>query len=97
MKKIIFLLMILCFASVSFAKDVYIKGYYKKNGTYVKPHTRSAPNQYKWDNYGRDSGNKSYSTPYSSPYNRDYDKDGIYNQNDTDDDNDGVSDDDEKD
>lgn len=23
--------------------SVYVKGYYRKNGTYVKPHTRSAP------------------------------------------------------
>lgn len=85
MKKLILLLMILCFASVSFAKDVHVGGYYRKDGTYVQPHVRSAPNQYRWDNYGRDSGDKS-----SSPYTRDQDKDGIYNQYDRDDNNNGV-------
>jgi hypothetical protein len=24
-------------------KDVHVRGYYRKNGTYVAPHTRSAP------------------------------------------------------
>ncbi|MGM0478670.1 MAG: hypothetical protein ACQERC_05565 [Bacteroidota bacterium] len=29
---------------------VHVKGYYRKNGTYVKPHIRTAPNQTKTDN-----------------------------------------------
>jgi hypothetical protein len=28
-------------------KTVQVKGYYRKNGTYVKPHTRSAPKRRK--------------------------------------------------
>src|SRR3972149_10663677 len=62
-------------------------------GTYVPGHRRSAPNQYKWDNYGEKSQNNTpYYSPYSS-YNRDYDRDGILNQYDMDDDNDGKLDD----
>ena len=30
-------------SSSSSGKTVNVKGYYRKNGTYVKPHTRSAP------------------------------------------------------
>ena len=33
----------LAFSFVAIAKDVKVKGYYKKNGTYVKPHYTSAP------------------------------------------------------
>jgi len=31
--------------------DVYVQGYYKKDGTYVKPHWRSAPNSTRADNF----------------------------------------------
>lgn len=37
--------------SIAQAKDVYVKGYYRKDGTYVKPHYRSAPNHTKSDNW----------------------------------------------
>lgn len=33
------------------AKDVDVKGYYRKDGTYVAPHRRSAPNGTKLDNW----------------------------------------------
>lgn len=95
-QRLILLLMILSFASVSFAKDVYVRGHYRRDGTYVQPYIRSTPNQYRWDNYSKDSGSNSYFSPYSSPYSRDYDKDGIYNQYDRDDNNNGVPDDSEK-
>jgi len=29
--------------SILIAKKVHVKGYYRKNGTYVKPHTRNSP------------------------------------------------------
>lgn len=44
--KLLFKLLVvfsLAFSFVAIAKDVKVKGYYKKNGTYVKPHYRSAP------------------------------------------------------
>jgi hypothetical protein len=71
------------------AKDVYVKGYYRKDGTYVRPHVRSAPNQYRWDNYGPSRN----SSELMNPRTRDYDRDGIPNYRDRDDDNDGRLDD----
>jgi hypothetical protein len=36
--------------------DVYVRGYYRKNGTYVQPHYRTAPNSTTSDNYGSRRG-----------------------------------------
>jgi hypothetical protein len=50
--------------------DVYVKGYYKKNGTYVAPYYRTAPNSTKLDNYScLDYGNcgTTYKTPTFTP------------------------------
>lgn len=33
------------------AKDTYVKGYVRSDGTYVQPHVRSSPNETKLDNY----------------------------------------------
>lgn len=42
----------LFFLSVSTASaDTYVNGYYRKDGTYVKPHYRSDPNGSKMDNW----------------------------------------------
>lgn len=82
------------FSLMAFAQT-QVKGYYKKNGTYVAPYTRSSPNSTRTDNYGsapKKSGSV-YSSSYSSPYTRDKDKDGVSNQYDQDDDNDGTNDD----
>ena len=43
------------------ARDVAVRGYTKDNGTYVQPHYRSSPNEYKNDNWST-SGN---SNPYT--------------------------------
>jgi hypothetical protein len=40
----------LIFATAALA-DTHVKGYYKKNGTYVEPHYRSSPNGTTNDNY----------------------------------------------
>ena len=72
-----------------YAKDVYVKGYYRNDGTYVRPHVRSAPNQYRWDNYGPSQN----SNELMNPRMRDYDRDGTPNYLDRDDDNDGRLDD----
>ena len=90
MKKFIVVLLgiLLVFPSVVLAKDVHVKGYYRKDGTYVRPHIRSAPDSYRWNNYGpsRNSGE------LMSPRLRDSDGDGSPNYMDHDDDNDGISD-----
>ena len=41
---------LLLVSTAAFA-DVYVQGYYKKNGTYVAPHYRSSPNSTKLDNW----------------------------------------------
>lgn len=33
------------------AGDTYVNGYYKSNGTYVRPHYRTSPNSTNLDNY----------------------------------------------
>ncbi len=71
------------------AGDVHIKGYYRKDGTYVSPHIRSSPDQYKWNNYGPSKNDNELMNPKV----RDYDKDGAPNYLDKDDDNDGIGDD----
>ncbi len=81
----------LCFAeaSESYAKDTYVKGYTRKDGTYVRPHIRSSPDAYKSNNYGpsRDS------SQLMNPRARDNDYDGVPNYSDHDDDNDNIHDD----
>lgn len=51
MKTIILIALSLAYASVSFAKDTYVKPYTDKNGRYVPGHHRSTPNETKADNY----------------------------------------------
>jgi len=97
MKKLLIVILItLFFVPTLFAeKRVAVKGYYRKDGTYVRPHYRSAPDGDKSNNYGSASYQqrqqyKSYSTLPS--YNNDYDNEGVVNRYDQDDDNDGISD-----
>lgn len=73
----------------SYSRDVYVHGYYRKDGTYVRPHVRSSPNSYKWDNYGPSRSDSELMNPTV----RDNDSDGTPNYLDRDDDNDGFSDD----
>lgn len=54
----------------SAAAQVNVRGYYRSDGTYVAPHTRSSPNNTTADNYGtyRAPPPRSYSTPtYTAP------------------------------
>jgi hypothetical protein len=60
-------LALLLFALVSVtahARDTYVKGYTRANGTYVQPHYRSAPNGTTYDNYST-RGNVN---PYTGSY-----------------------------
>jgi len=41
----------LLFVSNAWGGDVYVRGYTKKDGTYVQPHYRTSPNSTKSDNY----------------------------------------------
>lgn len=83
-----FMALLLLAGSASFA-DVYVEGYTRQDGTYVRPHIRSNPNQFKWDNYGPSDN----SSELMNPRARDADNDGMPNFRDRDDDNDGLADD----
>ena len=55
--------------------DVNVKGYYRSNGTYVQPYTRTSPNNSIYDNYsypGNFNPNKNSFTPKTSPYGNKY-------------------------
>jgi hypothetical protein len=51
------------------AKSVYVKGYTTRNGTYVSPHYRSAPDKYEFNNYSAPGNTNPYTgvTAPSSP------------------------------
>lgn len=68
--------------------DVYVRGYYRSDGTYVRPHIRSAPDGIISNNYGPSRS----SSELLNPRSRDYDRDGTPNYLDLDSDNDGISD-----
>ena len=80
---------LLLFAGTASAGDVRVRGYYRKDGTYVRPHIRSSPDSYRWNNYGPSQNSEQLLQPQL----RDGDADGIPNYLDRDDDNDGVLDD----
>lgn len=90
MKKTLTALLVVCcvasFAGAALAGQV--RGYYRSNGTYVQPHYRSNPDGDKSNNYGP---SKSYSDR-NNPYGRDNDRDGTPNYQDTDDNNNGIHD-----
>jgi hypothetical protein len=78
-----------------------VSGYYRSDGTYVRPHVRSNPNSTTSDNYGPSRSSPLYSPSTRdlstiSPSTRDADRDGIANFRDNDDDNDGRSDDNDR-
>ncbi|BCX15668.1 MAG: hypothetical protein KatS3mg097_560 [Candidatus Parcubacteria bacterium] len=75
MKKIFtvgLIVLLLNFLFFNFAEAyVRVRGYSRKDGTYVMPHYRTYPNRYKWDNWSsRDNynpftGKKGYKRLYS--------------------------------
>jgi len=83
------LLLVISNVGVAFSKDVFVRGYFRKDGTYVQPHIRSSPDGIKSNNYGPSRS----SSELLNPKSRDNDRDGIPNYLDDDDDNDGISDD----
>lgn len=96
MKKTLFIMVLLSFLiSLCYAGDVFVNGYYRKDGTYVRPHHRSSPDSDLSNNYGRANyqQRKQYQDYSTLPsYDNDYDNDGISNRYDRDDDDDGISD-----
>ena len=77
MKKILSALlvigMLIIFAAGSaFARDTYVKGYYRSNGTYVQPHYRTSPDNSLLNNYSTKgnvnpyTGSKGYVNPHGN-------------------------------
>lgn len=69
MKKFL-LAVVFFFVAFSFVStaDAYVsvKGYYRKNGTYVAPYVRSEPNGVKYDNYGYKPSQGLYNKTYGT-------------------------------
>lgn len=63
MKKV-FLLFVFLFAAANTFSQVYVSGYTKSNGTYVKPYYRTSPNHTRNDNYST----KGNINPYTGEY-----------------------------
>jgi hypothetical protein len=79
----------LVYIPIALAGDVHVHGYTRKDGTYVRPYIRSAPDSSLANNYGPSRSSNELLNPRS----RDNDRDGIPNYRDTDDDNDNTLDD----
>lgn len=67
---LIFAVLILGFLAGNFAQAdaVYVRGYYKNNGTYIQPYYRSRANAYTYDNYSYKSPSYSNGYGYNSSY-----------------------------
>lgn len=81
------LLFLLAISSFAFGGDTYVNGYYRSNGTYVAPHYRSSPNQFKYDNYSSKGNTNPYTgtlgtqrNEFSTPpsYNKSYGGGSLY-------------------
>jgi len=74
MKKLFITLIALLICLVAYSQSTtYVKGYYRKDGTYVSPHRRTTQNKTNKDNYSTSgnynpyTGKKGYTAPdYSS-------------------------------
>lgn len=54
------LILLFSFVGVILAEDVYVGGYFRKDGTYVQPHHRTAPNNSTLDNYSTKGNTNPY-------------------------------------
>ena len=63
---------LLFLTTTALAGDVYVRGYFKSDGTYVQPHYRSSPNSTRLDNWSTKGNVNPYTgklgtrDPYSS-------------------------------
>lgn len=71
MKTLVISLVLSFLATVSHAGDVQVNGYYRSNGTYVAPHTRSAPDGDRFNNYSTEGNSNPYTgrSGTQNPYN----------------------------
>jgi len=87
LKRVLTALLLTLVATPAFT-DTYVKGYTRKDGTYVRPHVRSSPDSSLSNNYGPSQN----SSQLMNPRSRDYDNDGTPNYLDNNDDNDSFHD-----
>lgn len=74
-----FVLLTICFNAIG-QDQIYVEGYYKKNGTYVEGYYKTKANKTKRDNYttegnynpntGKEGKTKDYGDPYAEPKKR---------------------------
>ena len=76
--RIMFILLTLL-ASNAFG-DEYVRGHTTKDGTYVQPHVRTDPNQYKFDNYSSQGNSNPYNGERGTQRNE-FSNPPAYNQN----------------
>ena len=88
MRWIVAILLAVSVAQQAWARDVQVRGYYRRDGTYVRPYVRSSPDGDVSNNYGPSRTDEQL----LSPTTRDADHDGVPNYLDQDDDNDGITD-----
>lgn len=60
MKKIILFILLILAPVEAFSKDTYVRGYTRKDGTYVAPHYRTSPNSTTSDNYSTEGNINPY-------------------------------------
>ncbi len=65
--RLLFLLIALCAPATQAQDRVNVRGYIKKDGTFVAPHERSRPNALKWDNDDYKPSEKPFNESYSNP------------------------------
>lgn len=69
------------FIAATAQADTYVRGYHRKNGTYVQPHSRSDSNHSKLDNWSTKGNTNPYTgkrgtkDPYGSSYDSSYGSD----------------------
>jgi len=59
MKHILSALILLLLATAAFS-DETVRGYTRRDGTYVAPHHRTEPNQFRYDNYSSQGNTNPY-------------------------------------
>ena len=64
-RSIMMVVIALSFCAPAFS-ETHVRGYYRKDGTYVAPHTRSDANAYKWDNKSYSPSQPAYNSSYGS-------------------------------
>ncbi len=72
MKKLVLTILFMIATISLFAGDVFVHGYFRSDGTYVRPHYRSAPDGNPWNNWSTIgninpyTGRRGYKNPFNS-------------------------------